>query len=439
MRTPNEESPLSPLGLIIWGLAALFFLYEFFLRTFVGSVAHQVIPDLKLNAETFSIIGSAYYVAYGIMQVPVGVLVDKFGVKILMVFATLVCVVSTLLFAHATDFITALISRTLMGLGSSFAFVCLLVIAVIWLPKKYFGFFAGTSQFIGTMGPLLAGGPLIALMTKTHQDWRATLSEIGVFGIVLTFLIIILVKNKPRHKKKTLIFLKHQEPLKCRLKRLAKNQQAWAVAFYSGTVYVSMALLGAIWGTEYLQVRGLSQGVAASIISLAWLGYAVGCPLLGALSDMAKRRKPTLIFCSLLGLFTTAGIVYIPLHDAHWAYASLFVCLGFAASGQNVGFATIAEHSDASTKATALGLNNAVITLFSALIPPLTSYFIYLSTGVGNNHLTPESFTLAFTIMPILYIGALVISILCIKETYCKPQKEPILLQTTLVTKPPES
>ena len=346
-----------------------------------------------------------------------------------MLFATLVCVISTFVFAHSHGFGTAFTIRLLMGFGSSFAFVCLLVITTIWLPQKYFGFFSGTSQFIGTMGPLLSGGPLIALMARTHQDWRSTLSEIGAFGIVLGILMAVLIKNKPRDSKRPLIFLTQEEPLKVSLMRLVKNQQAWAVAFYSATVSVSMTLLGAIWGTEYLQVRGLSQGVAASIISLAWLGYAMGCPLLGAFSDIAKRRKPTLIFCSLLGLFTTVAITYIPLHHSHWAYGLLFLFLGFGASGQNIGFATIAEHSDSGTRATSLGLNNGIITLFGAFTPPLASYFIYLSTGVSNLDLKPENFTLAFTMMPILSLVSLGISSFCIKETYCKPQKIAITLQ----------
>lgn len=430
MSNNHPKSPISALGLLIWGLAALFFLYEFFLRTFVGTVAHQIMTDLKLNAETFAIIGSAYYVAYGVMQVPVGILADKFGIKILLFFATIVCVISTFLFAHADGFVTAFISRLLMGFGSSFAFVCLLVIAVTWLPKQYFGFFAGISQFIGTMGPFLAGGPLLTLMAKTNQDWRTTLGEIGAFGIALAILILLFVKNKPRDGVQTLIFLKQEVPLKVRLLRLAKNKQAWVVAFYSATTYVSMALLGAIWGTEYLRVRGLSQEIAASIISLAWLGYAIGCPLLGVLSDIAKRRKPTLIFCSLLGFFSTATLVFLPLQDSHWAYAPLLFFLGVAASGQNVGFAAITEHSDLSTRATALGMNNGVITLFSAFIPPLASYFIFLSAGIDNDNLKPENFTLAFTIMPILYMVSLAISSIGFKETYCRPQKEAILLQT---------
>lgn len=426
----NPKSPITALGLFIWSLAALFFLYEFFLRTFIGTVAHQVIPDLNLNAETFSIIGSAYYAAYGIMQVPVGVLIDKFGVKVLMLFATLVCVVSTFLFAHANNFTTGLISRFLMGFGSSFAFLCLLVIAVTWFPKKYFAFFAGASQFIGTMGPLLAGGPLVALMASTHQDWRSTLTEIGFFGLALAALILIFVKNKPRNEKQDLIFLSHEEPFKQRLRRLAKNKQAWAIALYSACVYVSIALLGAIWGTTYLEVHGLTQGISASIISLCWLGYAIACPVLGAFSDIAKRRKPALILCSVVGLLSTAIITYIPLHHSHLAFALVFFCLGIAASGQNIGFATIAEHSDLSTRATSMGLNNGVITGFSAIIPPLASYFILLSTGAAGENLQPENFTLAFSIMPLLNVISLIVSVFFIRETYCKPQKEAIILKT---------
>ncbi|MCH9770400.1 MAG: MFS transporter [Gammaproteobacteria bacterium] len=423
-----EKSAVSLLGLIVWGLAALFFLYEFFLRTFIGSVAHQVIPDLKLNAETFAILGSAYYVAYGLMQIPVGILADKFGVKKIMIFASLVCAAATFLFAHSQGFTTALLSRLLMGFGSSFAFVCLLVIAVTWFPRKYFGFFAGSSQFIGTMGPLLAGGPLIAMMTAYHESWRNALSGIAGFGVVLAILIFLIVKNKPRDSEQPLIFLKQDTPLKISHLRLIKNKQAWFVAFYSATVYVSIALLGAIWGTEYLQTRGLPQATAADMVSLAWLGYAIACPLLGALSDIAKRRKPTLVFCSFVGLVATSCIVYLPLGDHEWMYGLLFFSLGIAASGQNIGFATISEHVDLSSRATALGLNNGMITMFGAVIPPLTSYFIYLSAKGNTAHLAPNNFILGFSLMPILYFISLFIVFFGIRETFCKPQKEAIKL-----------
>ena len=425
----NFRSSFPILGLIIWSLAALFFLYEFFLRTFVGSVANQVIPDLNLNAETFSIIGSAYYIAYGAMQVPVGILADKFGVKRIMIFATLLCAGSTFLFAHATGFYTAFLSRLLMGFGSSFAFICLLVVAVTWFPRKNFAFFAGSSQFIGTMGPLLAGGPFIALMARFHTTWRVALSAIGIAGVILTILTILIVKNKPRDAETTLIYLKQEATLSDRLRRLVQNNQAWLVAAYSATVYISLALLGAIWGTAYLQALGFSQKTAAYIVSFAWLGNAVGCPLLGAISDTIKRRKPLLIFCGLLGLFTTIGIVYLPIAHLSWVYGLLFFCLGMAAAGQNIGFAAISEHVDLATRATALGLNNGSMTLFAAIIPPIVSYFIFLSARGNDHHLQYHNFVLGFSIMPILYISSVILALFFIKETYCRPQKEMIILK----------
>lgn len=430
MTQQQPKSPLSPLGLIIWGIAALFFLYEFFLRTFVGTVARQVIPDLKLNAETFAILGSAYYVAYAIMQIPVGILVDKFGVKRLMIVATLVCAGATFLFANAQGFTSALISRLLMGFGSSFAFVCLLVIAITWFPRKYFGFFAGTSQFIGTMGPFLAAGPLIAFMNSYHESWRLALRNIAGFGVVLSILIMFIVKNKPRKEKETLIYLKQSEPLKFLLLKLIKNKQAWLIAFYSASVYTSLALLGAIWGTDYLQTRGLSQTRAAEMVSLAWLGYAIGCPLLGAFSDISKRRKPTIIFCSTLGLISVTIIIYLPLSNTHWLYGLFLFILGLAASGQNLGFATISEQVEFTTRATALGLNNGIITSFGIIVPPLASYFIYLSSGGNTENLKPENFIIGFSIMPLMYLISLIISTVFLKETYCKPQKDAIILKT---------
>ncbi len=427
----SSKSSYWVLGIVIWSIAALFFLYEFFLRTFVGSVAHQIIPDLGLNAETFSIIGSAYYVAYAFMQIPVGILADKFGVKINLLFATLICALATWYFANATDFITAFIGRIAMGFGSSFAFVNLLIITITWFPPKYFGFFAGLSQLVGTMGPLLAAGPLIALMKGLDETWRAALTQIAVFGLILAILVLFFVKNKPRDSSLNLIFLSSKEPLKVRMLKLIRNQQALFIALYSAAVYVPIALMGAIWGVDYLQACGLSQAYAANVISISWLGYAIGCPMLGAISDLTKRRKPILLLSALLGVFSTSIILYIHLSNMPWLYIILFFCLGLAAAGQNLGFATIAEHVDFSTRATALGLNNASITLFSAIIPPIASYFIYQAVGNNIAKATPADFAAGLSVMPFLYLLAGLIALTLIKETFCKAQLDTIKLSLT--------
>jgi MFS family permease len=425
----KEDAKVSWLGLLIWSIAAVFFLYEFFLRTFVGSIAKELIHDLHLSVEQFTMVGAAYYLAYGLMQMPVGLLADKFGVKKIMIFAMLVCTGATLLFAHAGNFWQAVGGRLCMGFGSAFAFVCLLVLVSNWLPKQYFSFFAGLSQFIGTMGPVLAGGPLIAWLMSSHIPWRQALSPIGYFGIVLAILAFLFVKNKPRDAKGAVWFLSKNESIKHRLSHLFQTPQVWTIAIYSATVYVSMSVMAAVWGTDYLQAEGLSQAKAAYMISIAWVAYAIACPGLGFLSDYTKRRKPFLIVCSLLGLISTVLMLFGHFKSG-WIYEILFIMLGVAATGQNIGFATIIENASADTKATALGFNNALIFLLGTFLPIVISFII---TKVGHttsaSHITLAAFIAGLSLLPIMYLISLVASLFFYKETYCKPQKGFIILR----------
>ncbi len=425
----NKNQKVSLIGVGIWLIAASFFLYEFFLRTFVGSIAHQVIPSLHLSIEEFTMVGSAYYIAYGVMQIPVGILADKFGVKGIMVFAALLCAIATYLFSMSTGFYTAIASRFLMGLGSSFAFLCLLIIVSNWFPEKFFGFFAGLSQFIGTMGPALAGGPLIAFLVETHTGWRHTMQYIGDVGILIAFLALFFVRSGPSAKKEEnrMIFLSKTEPLWPRIKNLLKTKQAWVIACYSATVYISISLMAAIWGTEYLETRGLSQYSAASMVSIAWIAYAVGCPLFGILSDLTKRRKPWMILCGLLGLVSTFLIVNVGF-KSEFSYAVLFFMFGLAATGQNLGFATILEQTERNVKGAALGLNNGLMILSAAILPLIVSKFISHASHGQTNHLSSHDFFIGLSFMPVLYFISLLITIFFLKETFCSAQKGVVML-----------
>jgi MFS family permease len=365
---------------------------------------------------------SCYALAYGIMQVPVGIIADKYGVKQAMIFATLLCALATFLFAHAVNFEQAAAMRFLMGLGSAFAFVCLLVVASVWFPTRFFGLFAGLSQFVGTLGPVLAGGPLVAFLAKTGTPWRAALTDVAMIGVVLGILTLLFVRNKPKTYKGAPPYLSNDaSPMWPRLKKLVRNKQVWVVAFYSGTVYVSIAIMGVVWGTDYLQTRGIPHMQAAGFISVAWMAYAIACPLLGVCSDLTRRRKPYLVFSAVLGLVSTAALVYLPhLHLA--LYMLIFVALGIAAAGQNLGFVAITEHADVGAKATALGLNNGIMTVFTGLAPVIIGSVLGgVSHGSALNW-SAHDFMIGLSLMPIMYVLAILISVVGFKETYCQRQ-----------------
>ncbi len=420
---------ITVLGLAVWLLASIFFLYEFFLRTFVGTVANEIMASLKINAETFALVGSGYYISYGLMQIPVGLLADRFGVKRNLLFATLVCAVATFFFAYSYHFYSAFISRLFMGFGSSFAFVCLLAVALNWFPRKNFAFFVGASQFIGTAGPLLAGGPLEMIVQHYQGHWRLVLALIGSFGILLFLLILIIVRDKPKAaSERELLLLERKITIWQQIKLLVSNSQAWFIGSYSMFVYVSVALLGAIWGTDYLEARGMPVTVAAYVISTVWVGYAIGCPLLGWISDRIKRRKPLLYGSALLGLVMINFILFMP-GDNPWLFGVLFFLLGIAATGQSVGFAAMSDHVERNIQATAMGLNNGFITMGGAFLPPLVSLMIHTRDSHNHLHLVQSQFTHAFIALPFLYLIGFIIATVFIRESFCRPQKEAVVVQ----------
>ncbi|MCK4608928.1 MAG: MFS transporter [Gammaproteobacteria bacterium] len=418
---PQSNQKLTPLGLTVWLIAALFFLYEFFLRTFVGSLAPEIIPELHLTPELFAFLGAAYCITYGSMQLPVGILLDKFGVKTMMVIAALICAASTFCFASSNGFYSALFSRLFMGFGSAFAFVSLLVVVLKWFPHRHFGFFTGASQFIGTLGPILAGAPLIHMIIELHKPWRIILVQVGLFGIFLAGLIIVFVQNGPKSQLKKAIPSKNKTKTSIIIKELLNNNQVWFIVLYSGAIYVSLALLGMVWGTEFLITKGFTQENAAFLISCTWIGYAIGCPLIGAFSDYQKRRKPGLTYSAILGLIAILVFIFYPTPRTFIYVVTCFL-IGFACAGQNIGFVTICEQVTPATKSTAIGLNNGVISLFNFLVPITIGFSIQHSAHNHLNHLHSHNFIFGLLLLPCLYLTATLTSIFLIKETFCENQ-----------------
>jgi MFS family permease len=415
-------------GVFVWAIAAAFFLYEFFLRTFFGSLEPQIMKSLQLNAATFSVLGSCYYLTYGLMQIPVGIVVDRFGVKATTVFAASVCGASALLFAAAQGFALGLAARLLMGFGSSFAFIILLVIAREWFPRKNFGLFAGLSQFVGTLGPILAGGPLVLVITREHVDWRVIISGLGFAGFVIAVLGLLFVRGRKSDDPDRLRLLLPRLGVGQQVKMLLKNRQAWFVALYSALIYTSIATLGAIWGTRVLIAKGLTQETAGDAVSVLWIGYAVGCPLAGFLSDTLRRRRSVLVGMALLAFLAT-GSLRIFEEGGLPLFGTIFFVIGFAGGAQNVGFATIVEKVTDRLSATSMGLNNGLMLLFDTVNPVIFGLLVTITLkNKDTENFTAENFDWALAYIPGLCLVALLVSVFLIRETYCKPQQDVVLL-----------
>lgn len=137
-------------GIFICFVGAVFYCYEFILRIIPGVLQTELSIALgHISATTFGQISALYYFAYSPMQMPVGMLMDRFGPRRLLTFACICCTVGSWMFSLTSSMFLVGAGRFLVGFGSSFAFVGVLSLALHWLPRRYFSLVAGLMTTLG--------------------------------------------------------------------------------------------------------------------------------------------------------------------------------------------------------------------------------------------------------------------------------------------------
>ena len=121
---------------LIWSLAVLFLFYEFFIRVFPTAMVAELMSAFKVNAGRLGLLSSFYFYSYAPMQIPVGLLMDRFGARKLLTFASLICAIGAFAFSFSFDFSIAAVGRFLMGVGSAFGFVGMVYVCSHFFPQK---------------------------------------------------------------------------------------------------------------------------------------------------------------------------------------------------------------------------------------------------------------------------------------------------------------
>ena len=166
----KTDEIITIIGWLICGLGAIFYSYEYLLRIAPSVMEPALREHFDLSATGFGLLSSIYYFAYVPMQLPVGVLLDRYGPRRLLTFACLICVIGTLLFTGTTVFWIAATGRFLVGFGSAFAFVGVLKLATIWLPENRLAMVSGMTSALGAIGAMLGDNFLEIFVNRLWLD-----------------------------------------------------------------------------------------------------------------------------------------------------------------------------------------------------------------------------------------------------------------------------
>lgn len=421
----NESSPTTKW--IVCFSAAFFFFYEFIQMNMFNAISTNLMQTFHITGDRLSTLSSTYFYADVLFLFPAGILLDRVSTRKLILTALGLCVISTYLFSTAQTFWFASLCHFASGVGAAFCFLSCMMLASRWFPPKQLALATGLIVTFAMAGGAIAQTPF-EILTQ-HVGWRSAVVVNAVIGTFIFVLVWLFVADKPSipeldYSKELVIADKPSFWASIRL--AITNPQNWYCGLYTSLLNLPLMVLGALWGSLFLQqMHGFTATQATTISSMLFIGTIVGSPAFGAMSDRMGRRRFPMLFGAVASIICIAALLYIQ-HLNFIDAMMLFYFIGFFTSAQIISYPVISENNRKAITGTSLGVASVLIMGGAGVSQQIFGYLIDLKW----NHLVKNGipiyshadFSLALKIFPLTLLIGLILAF-CVKETYCKQQR----------------
>ena len=404
---PGAMTRSTTTALVAWLITALYFFYQYALR----SAPAVMMPELSVafgltTTGVASMLGMFYY-GYSPFSLVAGAAIDGFGPRKVIPIGAAAVGLGALLFATGDQSIASA-GRFLQGAGGAVAFVGAVYIITAGFPPSRAATFTGATQMFGMAGGS-AGQILVAPIITAGVSWSTFWIVMGFAGLAMGVLLWLLIPRPAPSGRGDWLTVAGRS-----LVVVLRNPQSFLCGVIAGLIFIPTTIFDMVWGVRYLQeAHGFAYGEAVMRSSMVPLGWIIGCPLLGMISDRIGRRKPVILGGTVVLLACLAWILYGPVATLPPYVLGL---VAGVASGAAVLPTTVAKEANPpSVGGTATGVVNFLNFTFSALLGPVFGW-ILLTVSADAEGRTLEHYQAAF--QPMLYGLALAIVLtLLLNET----------------------
>jgi MFS family permease len=396
------------MAFVAWVLVAVYYFYQYVLRSAPSVMMPQLSEAFGLSSLGVASMVGLFYYGYSPFSLVAGAAMDRLGPKKVLPIAASTVGIGALLFGSGSRE-AASVGRLLQGAGGVFALVGAVYIATENFPASRAATLIGATQMFGMAGGSagqFAVGPLIG----RGFSWKALWIGMGIAGLVIgAVLFVLLPKDEKAEKPDNWL-----KSMVVAFKVVFKNPQSILCGLIAGFLFIPTTIFDMIWGVRYLQeAHGFDYGSAVMRSATVPLGWIIGCPLLGFISDRIGRRKPVIIAGALVLLICLAWILYGPT-DVFPPYLIGLVA-GLASGAAMLPYTVIKEANPPQFGGTATGVINFLNFTFSALLGPVFGWLLqHLSAGAER----PELAHYQAAFLPLLFgVGAAILLCLLLKET----------------------
>jgi MFS family permease len=401
---------------VAWLITAVYYFYQYTLRSAPAVMMPQLSDAFGLNAAGVASLVGLFYYGYSPFSLVAGATMDRLGPRKVVPIGAAAVGIGALMFASGNSQ-AASAGRLLQGAGGVFALVGAAYIAMTNFPASRAATLIGATQMFGMAGGS-AGQVLVGPMMASGVPWTTFWIGMGVGGLAISALLFLLLpESKPALLPESKPAARRDDWLKQTARLFGavfRNPQSILCGMIAGLLFIPTTIFDMIWGVRYLQeARGFDYASAVLRSSMVPLGWIIGCPLLGFLSDRIGRRKPVIAAGAVVLLLCLAWILYGPT-DVLPPYV-LGLVAGLASGAAMVPYTVIKEANPPEASGTATGVVNFLNFTFSALLTPVFGW-VLLKVGGGLAEMQLEHYQTTFK--PLLYgVGLAIVLTFLLKET----------------------
>jgi len=373
----------------MWAIASLFYAYQYVLRVLPNVIMPNLLTHFNTNAIEFGQFAGLYYVGYVGAHIPLGILLDRKGPKVVIPICILLTVAGVLPLLINDTIAAANVGRFIMGIGSSGAILGAFKVIRLSFPENHFNRMLGLCVTVGLIGAIYGGLPVERLLETT--DWQTIVLYFCWFGAALAVLarVVIPAAHKP------MILSTHAWS---DITQVLKNKNVLAVCICSGLMLGPLEGFADAWGSGFLQsLHHIASSNAAGITSLMYLGMGFGSIGLTYIADRSGAHIKVIIFSGLFMMI--AFIVMLMGFGSEQTLSILLVAVGVCCAYQIIGIYVASTF----VRERLVGLTTAV----ANMIIMAFGYFFHSSIGllIGNQqaggNFSPQQYQIGLSIIPI--------------------------------------
>ncbi len=419
--------PPASLAWLVWGLGAALYLIAFYQRVAPAVLVQELTSEFALTGAALGNLSAFYFYSYVAMQIPTGLIADRWGPRKLLTAGAALTAAGTLVFALAPNAYVANAGRLAIGAAAGVAFVAMLKIASHWMPSRQFALASGVALFVGVVGATLAGAPLRLLVDAL--GWRTVMVASAVATAAVAVAIWIIVRDDPSERGYDSYFPHEHAGRKggsawADLKAVLGYRNTVLLFFIPGAISGIVLMFAGLWGVPFLVTHyGYTTAEAALLASLTLVSWSVGGIAYGPVSERLRGRKLPYVAGLVGAMALWAAIVWVP-GWSRSAIVMLLASLGLVGGAFILVFPFAKESVPARLAGTVSGIANMGVMMGGLVMQPLVGWVLdrhwtgALSAG-GARLYDLAAYRNAFSLLFVW--GAIALVLLAFtRETRCK-------------------